>query len=77
MPGWPGIGLDFDFLLGRTYTRLFSRASGVSGLGVDLHLFERFVSRILELGYTTVNARACLTWGLSRLVLQRGDPDFG
>ena len=70
-----GVGLDYEFLLGRKYARLFSPAAGGSGLGVDLALLDRQVDRMVELGYPPAGARSHLTWGFGRLTLHRGDPD--
>ncbi|WP_233364570.1 hypothetical protein [Rhodococcus globerulus] len=71
-----GIGLDFDFLLGRKYARLFDRRGGSAGLGVDLVLFDQWVARLTQLGHSGVNARNGLIWSLGRLMLYRGDSDL-
>lgn len=71
-----GVGLDFDLLLGRKYTRPFSVPGGGNGLGVDLAMFDRWVARMVELGYPQAGARGYLMWALGRLVLHRGDPDL-
>jgi hypothetical protein len=71
-----GIRLDYEYLLGRQFTRLFSLAAGGGGLGVDLEMFEISVERMVQLGYAEPNARAHLTWGLTRILLHRGDPDL-
>jgi len=71
-----GISLDHDYLLARQFTRLFSRESGGGGLGVDMETFEEWVNRMVQLGYAESSARADLTWGLSRILLHRGDPDL-
>lgn len=64
--------MDFDFLLGRKYTRSFSVAGGGNGLGVDLAMFDRWVARMVELGYPRAGAGGSLMWALGRLVLHRG-----
>jgi len=71
-----GISLDYEYLLARQFTRLLSDASGGGGLGVDMTTFEAWVARIVQLGYAEPNARAHLTWGLTRILLHRGDPDL-
>ena len=71
-----GISLDHEYLLARQFTRLFSRASGWQGLGFDAETFEAWVARMVQLGYAEPSARADLTWGLSRILLHRGDPDL-
>jgi hypothetical protein len=71
-----GISLDYEYLLARQFTRLFSDASGGGGLGVDRTTFEAWVARMVQLGYAEPNARAHLTWGLTRILLHRGDPDL-
>jgi integrase len=70
-----GICLDYEYLLARQFTRLSSRAAGGDGLGVDWKMFETSVGRLVQLGYAEPNARAHLTWGLTRILLRRGDPD--
>jgi integrase len=69
-----GISLDYEYLLTRQFTRLFSRASGGQGLGFDTQTFEAWVARMVQLGYAESSVRAHLTWGLSRILLHRGDP---
>lgn len=71
-----GVGLDFEFLLGRKYARLLDRRGGGTGLGVDLALLEQWVARLTELGHSSVKARNSLIWCLGRLMLHRGDPDL-
>jgi integrase len=71
-----GISLDYEYLLARQFTRLFSDASGGGGLGVDRKTFGAWVARMVQLGYAEPNARAHLTWGLTRILLHRGDPDL-
>jgi hypothetical protein len=39
-------------------------------------MFETSVGRLVQLGYAEPNARAHLTWGLTRILLHRGDPDI-
>lgn len=71
-----GIGLDFDYLLGRKYARLLDRRGGGAGLGVDLALFEQWAARLTQLGHSHAKARDALMWCLGRLMLYRGDPDL-
>lgn len=71
-----GISLDYEYLLARQFTRLFSHAGGGGGLGVDVEMFEASVGRLVQLGYAELSARANLTWGLTRILLHRGDPDL-
>ena len=71
-----GVALDYEYLLARQFTRLFSRASGGEGLGVEVETFEASVDRLVQLGYAEPTARAHLTWGLTRILLHRGDPDL-
>ncbi len=71
-----GICLDYEYLLARQFTRLSSRAAGGDGLGVDWKMFDTSVGRLVQLGYAEPNARAHLTWGLTRILLRRGDPDI-
>ena len=71
-----GISLDHEYLLARQFTRLLSRASGGAGFGVDVETFESWVGRMVQLGYAEPNARADLTWGLTRILLHRGDPEL-
>jgi hypothetical protein len=71
-----GISLDYEYLLARQFTRLFSVASGGGGLGVDTTMLQAWVERMVQLGYAEPTARADLTWSLTRLVLQRGDPNL-
>src|ERR1700739_4728280 len=67
-----GMSLDYEYLLARQFTRLFSRESGGHGLGFDNETFEAWVARMVQLGYAESSARADLTWGLSRMLLYRG-----
>jgi site-specific recombinase XerD len=69
-----GIALDYEFLLGRKYARLFAASFGGAGLGVDLDLFARHIDRLVQLGYPRAQASSSLTWGFGRLLLHRGDP---
>ncbi len=71
-----GVGLDYEFLLGRMFARSFHPCAGGRGLGIDLTLLERYRERMTELGYPGENARQSLQWGLGRLLLHRGDPDL-
>jgi integrase len=71
-----GISLDYDFLLGRKYARIFATPAGGTGLGVDLELFRRHIDRLVELGYPRPGASSALTWGFGRMLLHRGDPDL-
>lgn len=71
-----GISLDHEYLLARQFTRLMSEASGGEGLGFDTTTFEAWVARMVQLGYAEPSARAHLTWGLTRILLHRGDPDL-
>ena len=50
-----GVGLDYGFLLGRKYNRMFSEEGG-RGLGFDLGLFDRHVDRMVQLGFSRPSA---------------------
>ena len=68
-----GRGLDYPLLLARTFTSPFMHQARHGGLGVNADLFDRYVVRLTELGYTT--ARTQLVWPLGRMLLhQRGGP---
>ena len=71
-----GVGLDYEFLLGRRFARPFHPSAGGRGLGVSLDLLERHRDRMVELGYPRERAWHTLHWGFGRLVLHRGDPDL-
>lgn len=71
-----GVALDYEFLLGRKYARIFAGSAGGGGLGVDLELFACHINRLVELGYPRSRASSSLTWGFGRLLLHRGDPDL-
>ena len=71
-----GVGLDYEFLLGRKFARPFHPAAGGRGLGVDLALLERHAGRMTELGYPRERARQNLAWGFGGLLMHRGDPDL-
>nr|WP_240963373.1 tyrosine-type recombinase/integrase [Antrihabitans stalactiti] len=71
-----GIGLDYSYLLGRKYGRLFDPRGGGDRLGVDSALFDRWVDRLDELGYSRTKAHEHLMWALGRLCLHRGDADL-
>ncbi len=71
-----GVGLDYEFLLGRKFARPFHPSAGGRGLGVSLDLLERHCDRMTELGYPRDRGCQNLHWGLGRLVLHRGDPDL-
>jgi integrase len=71
-----GVGLDYEFLLGRKFARPFHPSAGGPGLGVSLALLERHTARMTELGYPRERARQNLQWGFGRLLMHRGDPDL-
>jgi integrase len=71
-----GIGLDYELLLGRTFTSPFTTLRHCGGLGVDVELFDRHVARLVQLGYSPTGARHQLLWPLGRMLLHRGDPDL-
>ncbi len=69
-----GVALDYPVLLARTFNSPFKHQARYGGLGVDAELFDRYVVRLTQLGYTT--ARTQLLWPLGRMLLHRGDPDL-
>ena len=69
-----GVGLDYPVLLARTFTSPFKHQMRYGGLGIDLALFDRHLTRLEQLGYTCGAAQ--LTWPLGRMLLHRGDPDL-
>lgn len=71
-----GIGLDYQLLLGRTFTSPFTTSVHQHSLGVDVALFGRHVDRLVQLGYAPGGARQHLAWPLGRMLLHRGDPDL-
>jgi integrase len=68
------VRLDYPILLGRTFISPFRHQARHGGIGIDMDLFERHVSRLGELGYAT--PRETLQWPLGRMLLHRGDPDL-
>ncbi len=71
-----GVGLDYPLLLGRQFAGPFTVSVHPGGLGVDLDLFERNVSRLAQLGYSAKGAKGVLCWPFGRMLLHRGDPDL-
>ena len=69
-----GLELDYPLLLARTFISPFKHQMRYGGLGVDLALFQRHITRLEQLGY--VRGAAQLTWPLGRMMLHRGDPDL-
>jgi integrase len=67
--------LDSDWLLSRNFHSMF-HPRVAAGLGLDLPLLESWMDRMTQLGYKDRHSRSALTWGLTRLVLWRGDPDL-
>ena len=71
-----GVGLDYELLLARTFASPFTDSVHQGGLGVDVELFGRHVTRLTQLGYSPTGARHQLLWPLGRMLLHRGDPDL-
>jgi len=71
-----GVGLDYPLLLGRQFASPFTVSIHQRGFGIDLDLFDRNVSRLIQLGYSAKGARSHLQWPLGRMLLHRGDPDL-
>lgn len=71
-----GVRLDYPVLLGRQFAGPFTVGVRPGGLGVDLDLFDRNVSRLAQLGYSDKGARGQLSWSFDRMLLHRGDPDL-
>ena len=71
-----GVGLDYELLLARTFASPFTDSVHQGGLGVDVELFGRHVTRLTQLGYSPTGARHQLIWPLGRMLLHRGDPDL-
>ena len=71
-----GVCLDYPLLLGRQFASPFTVSIHQRGFGIDLDLFDRNVSRLIQLGYSAEGARSHLQWPLGRMLLHRGDPDL-
>ncbi|WP_230990009.1 tyrosine-type recombinase/integrase [Rhodococcus oxybenzonivorans] len=71
-----GIRLDYDLLFARTFASPFTASARTAGLGIDPDTFERYVSRLVQLGYSTQGALTALKWSFGRMLLHRGNPDM-
>ena len=54
----------------------FTASARTAGLGIDPDTFERYVSRLVQLGYSTQGALTALKWSFGRMLLHRGNPDM-